>query len=38
MYAVIDQFTHFPVISSKYGATQVTELSSGEGFKVHEQP
>jgi hypothetical protein len=37
MYATIDQFTHFPVISSEYGATQVTELSSGEMFRVHEQ-
>jgi hypothetical protein len=38
MYATIDQFTHFLVISSEYGVTQVTELSSGEGFRVHEQP
>jgi hypothetical protein len=38
MYAVIDQFTHFPVISLEYGATQVTKLSSGEMFRVHEQP
>jgi hypothetical protein len=32
MFVVIDQFTHFPVISSK-----VTLLSGGEMFRVHEQ-
>jgi hypothetical protein len=36
-YAMIDQFTHFPVISLECGATQVTELSSGEMFRVHEK-
>jgi hypothetical protein len=32
------EFTHFPVISSEHGAAQVTEPSSGEMFRVHEQP
>lgn len=32
----LSEFTHFPVISSKYGATWVTELSLGEMFRVHE--
>jgi hypothetical protein len=36
MYAAIDQFTHFLVISFEYG--EVTYLSSGEGFRVYEQP
>jgi hypothetical protein len=38
MSAVIDQFMHFLVISSEYGATQVTKLSSGEMSRVHEHP
>jgi hypothetical protein len=38
MSVVIDQFTHFLVISSEYGAVQVTELSSGEMSRVHEHP
>jgi hypothetical protein len=38
MYAMIDQFTHFPMVSSEYRETQVIELSSGDMFRVHEQP
>jgi hypothetical protein len=41
MCVAIDQlseFTHFPVISLEYGATQVTKLSCGDMFRVHEQP
>jgi hypothetical protein len=40
MCTTIDQsseFMHFPVISSEYGEAQVTKLSSGEMFRVHEQ-
>jgi hypothetical protein len=32
------EFTHFLVISSEHEAAQVTEPSSGEMFRVHEQP
>jgi hypothetical protein len=35
---VIDQFTHFPVVSSEYGATQMTNLSRERISRVHEQP
>jgi hypothetical protein len=38
MSPVIDQFMHFPVVSSEYGETQMTELSSGGISRVHEQP
>jgi hypothetical protein len=38
MYAMIDQFMHFLVISSEYGATQVTNIYSGEISIVHKNP
>jgi hypothetical protein len=41
MCAWIDQlskFTHFPLISSEYGETWVTNLSLGDIFIFHEHP
>jgi hypothetical protein len=38
MYVANDQFTHFSMIYSKYGATQVTKLSNEDILRVHEQP
>jgi hypothetical protein len=32
------EFTHFPMISSEHGVAQVTKTSSGDMFRVHEQP
>jgi hypothetical protein len=38
MYAVIDQFKHFLMISFEHGEPRVTKLSSGDVSRVHEHP
>jgi hypothetical protein len=37
MYATIDQFVHLPMISLEYGASRVTNISSGERFRLQKK-